>query len=236
MNHNLILFQKLCNFFESKADVPFAKVACYEENFIRYFFQNKLIKESWSFLDEYTQAQRLEKAAVEMLEITQEYFTFFNEKNYIYVLKPVHLMRGYSAILIFGGYLLNKHDISNTLPKLSSIEIKKIFSNINKEINKLIIFNSQINQIIELVHSDLSKSFTVLEISERIFCSERKIHYLFKEHLGETFGDYCRKLKLNWAIDKSKEKNIPIGSLALSIGYKNQSSLYRALKRHKASF
>lgn len=80
------------------------------------------------------------------------------------------------------------------------------------------------------IHSHFKENPQLDDISKYLFLSKSYFCSLFKETMGESYKDYIRKLKLNYAMDLIRYSNLPITQISLDSGYTTPSHFNRDFK------
>lgn len=88
----------------------------------------------------------------------------------------------------------------------------------------------------ESIEQFIKENFTEPSLSLTMICSqfsigEAALSQFFKEQTGQTISQYIERLRMNKASDLLAEKDVPIGEIALQVGYSSDKSFRRAFKR-----
>lgn len=54
---------------------------------------------------------------------------------------------------------------------------------------------------------------------------------VFRRYYGMTPGEYVRRLRLEWALERIQRTAVPLASIALECGFADQSHLTRAFRQ-----
>lgn len=80
------------------------------------------------------------------------------------------------------------------------------------------------------IHSHFKENPQLEDIAKSLYLSKNYFCALFKENMGESYKDYLRKLKLNYAVDLLRHSDLSITQIALDSGYVTQSHFNRDFK------
>lgn len=97
------------------------------------------------------------------------------------------------------------------------------------------ISDNQIKSIIKaksIIEADLSTNFTIQQLSKLSGTNEQYLKKYFKALYGNTIQKYTMNLKMNYAKELIKSKDIKMSEVAESIGYKHATHFTAAFKRH----
>lgn len=97
---------------------------------------------------------------------------------------------------------------------------------------------AEIEQHIKAHHGYLSPKFTLVQLSESMNMSDRKISKILKNNLKNNFTDYINELRVQKAIEILKDKqyeDYTIAAIGLECGFNSKSSFYRAFLKHTQS-
>lgn len=88
----------------------------------------------------------------------------------------------------------------------------------------------QLSKAIMAMHEDPSRNWSLENLAELSAMSRSKFAELFREHVGQTAGDYL----LEWRIALAQnflKKGKPVGWVANQVGYENASALARVFRK-----
>jgi len=89
----------------------------------------------------------------------------------------------------------------------------------------------RLNQIISFMMDQIERDISLFEISSVAHLSPTSFCRFFKQHTGQTFQEFFRRLKMQKAAqDLLSSPDISINDIAFSLGYFNQSSFNRNFK------
>ncbi|MGB0777797.1 MAG: AraC family transcriptional regulator [Flavobacteriaceae bacterium] len=89
----------------------------------------------------------------------------------------------------------------------------------------------RLNQIISFMMDQIERDISLEEIASVAHLSPTSFCRFFKQHTGQTFQDFFRRLKMQKAAqDLLNSPDSSINSIALGLGYFNQSSFNRNFK------
>lgn len=92
----------------------------------------------------------------------------------------------------------------------------------------------QLSKVIKAIHRHPENNWSLEMLAEIANMSRSKFAELFREHVGQTAGDYL----LEWRIALSQnllKKGKPVGVVANEVGYENASALARAFRKKTGS-
>ena len=81
------------------------------------------------------------------------------------------------------------------------------------------------------IHSHFKENPKMSDVAKLLYLNENYFCSLFKEHIGESYKDYLRKLKLNHAKNLIVHSSISLTQIAFECGYSSQSNFNRDFKR-----
>ena len=87
-----------------------------------------------------------------------------------------------------------------------------------------------IQQIVVYLNIHFTENPLLKDIAAQFHLNENYLCTLFKEQTGETYKNYLRKLKLNYAEKQIIYTNLPITEIAFSSGYSTLSHFNREFK------
>jgi len=96
-----------------------------------------------------------------------------------------------------------------------------------------IVSDYRISKSIRLIHSNLSKSWTVNDIAKEIGMSRTSFFNLFKTVIGQSPMEYLTSCRVNEGCRLLKESSGAIRSIALALGYSTEEAFTRVFKRNK---
>jgi len=92
-------------------------------------------------------------------------------------------------------------------------------------------YNNAILSVIEYIKEHYSEEITVKDITNRVFLSEATFFRIFKQTTGQSFKNYLTTVRIQKACKILREHNASITQAALSCGYGNYSSFFRAFSK-----
>jgi AraC-like DNA-binding protein len=90
--------------------------------------------------------------------------------------------------------------------------------------------SSQLNRILNLLHSRFAEPLRVQDLCAAGNMSERSLHRLFVRHLGENPSDYLGRLRIGRACMGLVETDRPISIIATDAGFSNLSNFNRRFR------
>jgi len=71
------------------------------------------------------------------------------------------------------------------------------------------------------------------KICEELYLNNAYVSRLFKKETGMTIGEYINKTRIEYAKKLLEGTNVPIGSIALNVGFKDANYFSRVFKRYE---
>ena len=81
------------------------------------------------------------------------------------------------------------------------------------------------------MHSHFKENPKMGEVAKMLYLNENYFCTLIKEHIGETYKDYLKKLKLEHAKKLIINTDIPLTQISLECGYSSHSNFNRDFKK-----
>lgn len=92
---------------------------------------------------------------------------------------------------------------------------------------------SDIDKAIEYIHNNIAQNISVKEVASYVHLNSEYFSKLFKKETGENVKNYILKAKVDAAKSMLADPNIPIGVVALELGYSNFSHFTQVFKKHE---
>jgi YesN/AraC family two-component response regulator len=92
--------------------------------------------------------------------------------------------------------------------------------------------NNSFGQIIEYINTNFDKKITLEELSNKFFLHETYICSLFAKHLGKTYTQYVRELRMDKACELIKNTQISISRVATLSGYADYFYFNKLFKKN----
>lgn len=130
------------------------------------------------------------------------------------------------------------HDVlMNSLFAELMIHINRAFSGKNScenlaPISDTLKYDHRIEEVLKYIHSHLSEDLSIDVLSERFFMSRYYLMRRFKEETGYTLHNYILQKRL-YKVERLKSEGMGATEAALSMGFTDYSTYYRALKREQ---
>lgn len=86
------------------------------------------------------------------------------------------------------------------------------------------------NEIHELLTSDLKKRYTIEELSGRYHVNQTTLKTAFKMVFGQSIAAYMKGYRIKRAMEYLTQTDRPIFEIACEVGYENQSKFTQAFK------
>ncbi|MCU4578341.1 AraC family transcriptional regulator [Acinetobacter courvalinii] len=85
----------------------------------------------------------------------------------------------------------------------------------------------RIQNVLNIIHSDLSQPYTIIELSNIAHLSTSQFKNLFKQQLGVSAMDYITKKRMHQALALVVNSDLPLLKIIELSGYQNMSSFIR---------
>lgn len=82
------------------------------------------------------------------------------------------------------------------------------------------------------IDASLETPPTNTALAEFMHLGQSQLHMLFLRHLGKTPQQYVLQRRLQWAMTWLKNTGLPLGRIAMDLGFSDSSSFSRAFRRH----
>jgi len=89
-----------------------------------------------------------------------------------------------------------------------------------------------VTQAQELLHGRFSEALTLDELARQLEVHPVHLATTFKRCVGQTVGQYVRRLRIEFAARKLGDAEIPLSEIALTAGFCDQSHFSRTFKQH----
>jgi AraC family transcriptional regulator len=83
----------------------------------------------------------------------------------------------------------------------------------------------------DYLHSYFNQSFQLIDLADEVGIHPVHLSRVFRAHYGMTFGDYVRRLRVEWARHQLAASQEPLAHLAQAAGFADQSHFTRVFKR-----
>ena len=90
---------------------------------------------------------------------------------------------------------------------------------------------SFVRAAVDRLHDEFAKPLTVQEIAADLDVTPVRLSRLFRKCLGESLGDYLRKLRVEHALTRLRASDVNLAELAIECGFSDQSHFNRVFKR-----
>ena len=87
-----------------------------------------------------------------------------------------------------------------------------------------------VNEVHELLISDITKRYTIEELSAKFHINQTTLKTIFKTMFGQSVGGYMKEYRIKRAKDMLCHSDAPIAEIARSVGYENQSKFTAAFR------
>ncbi len=91
-------------------------------------------------------------------------------------------------------------------------------------------FDKRIEEILKYIHTHLSEDLTLEQLADTFYLSKYYLMHKFKEETGYTIHNYILQKRL-LLVNRLHTEGMPITKAALTGGFKDYSTYYRAAKR-----
>ena len=87
-----------------------------------------------------------------------------------------------------------------------------------------------VNEVHELLISDITKRYTIEELSAKFHINQTTLKTTFKTMFGQSIGGYMKEFRIKRAKDMLCHSDAPIAEIACAVGYENQSKFTAAFR------
>lgn len=87
-----------------------------------------------------------------------------------------------------------------------------------------------INEVHELLVNDITKRYTIEELSAKFHINQTTLKTMFKTMFGQSIGGYMKEYRIKRAKDMLCHSDAPIAEIACAVGYENQSKFTAAFR------
>lgn len=118
------------------------------------------------------------------------------------------------------------------IDELVAVIIQKadIFQNLNASVS--VADRNAIIEIMAYMNSNLSKKFSLMDLSADAYMSVSKFKYVFKSVVGQSFSEYMTQKRMEYACELLSYSNLYIAEIADLVGYKNAGSFSSHFKKY----
>jgi two-component system response regulator YesN len=88
-----------------------------------------------------------------------------------------------------------------------------------------------IEQVKTFIQQHLNQAFTRQDIADYVHLSQNHLARLFKKETGMSISDYIIQERMNRAFELLQNTNLPVGEVALRVGYENYSYFLTLFRR-----
>lgn len=93
-------------------------------------------------------------------------------------------------------------------------------------------YTQRMHRALEFIDRNLERTIALSELADVAHFSRFHFHRVFSAWLGETFGDYLRRRRLEVAASRlAAQPRVPVLSMALSVGFGSTEAFARAFKQ-----
>ena len=131
-----------------------------------------------------------------------------------------------------GNEYCSKLFLKSKIDELTAIIIQKadMFQNLNASVS--IADRNAIIEITAYLNQNLSKKFSLIELSADACMSISKFKYVFKNVVGQSLSEYITQKRMEHACEMLSYSNLYIAEIAHLIGYKNAGSFSSQFKKY----
>lgn len=131
-----------------------------------------------------------------------------------------------------GNEYSSKLFFKSKIDELTAIIIQKadIFQDLNASIS--VADRNAVMEITEYLNQNLSKNFSLTELSAYAYISISKFKYVFKTVVGQSLSEYITQKRMENACEMLSYSNLYIAEIAHLIGYKNAGSFSSQFKKY----
>ena len=118
------------------------------------------------------------------------------------------------------------------IDELAAIIIQKadVFRGLNASVS--VADRNAIIEITEYLNQNLSKNFSLMELSADAYMSISKFKYVFKAVIGQSISEYMTQKRMERACEMLSYSNLYIAEIAHLVGYKNAGSFSSQFKKY----
>ena len=87
-----------------------------------------------------------------------------------------------------------------------------------------------VNEVHELLVNDITKRYTIEELSAKFHINQTTLKTTFKTMFGQSIGGYMKEYRIKRAKDMLCHSDAPIAEIACAVGYENQSKFTAAFR------
>ena len=92
--------------------------------------------------------------------------------------------------------------------------------------------DKRIGRAILLIQREPARPWSVASLAEEVAMSRSAFSARFKDLVGESPMQYLARWRMNTALTRLREENVPLGKLADGLGYGSEAAFSRAFKRY----
>ena len=131
-----------------------------------------------------------------------------------------------------GNEYSSKLFFKSKIDELTAIIIQKadVFRGLNASVS--VADRNAIIEITEYLNQNLSKNFSLIELSADAYMSISKFKYVFKTVVGQSLSEYMTQKRMERACEMLSYSNLYIAEIAHLIGYKNAGSFSSQFKKY----
>lgn len=131
-----------------------------------------------------------------------------------------------------GNKYSTKLFFKSKIDELAAIIIQKadVFRGLNASVS--VADRNAIIEITEYLNQNLSKNFSLMELSADAYMSISKFKYVFKTVVGQSFSEYMIQKRMEYACELLSYSNLYIAEIADLVGYKNSGSFSAHFKKY----
>ena len=131
-----------------------------------------------------------------------------------------------------GNKCSTKVFFKSKIDELAAIIIQKayIFRGLNASVS--VADRNAIIEITEYLNQNLSKHFSLTELSTDAYMSISKFKYVFKTVVGQSLSEYMIQKRMEHACEMLSYSNLYIAEIAHLVGYKNAGSFSSQFKKY----
>lgn len=131
-----------------------------------------------------------------------------------------------------GNEYSSKLFFKSKIDELTAIIIQKadIFRDLNASVS--VADRNAVMEITEYLSQNLSKNFSLTELSADAYMSVSKFKYVFKTVVGQSVSEYMTQKRMEHACEMLSYSNLYIAEIAHLVGYKNAGSFSSQFKKY----
>ncbi len=92
-------------------------------------------------------------------------------------------------------------------------------------------YHERINKVVYYINNHLDGKLSLEHLASLGNYSPYHFHRIMRAYLGESIGAYIARIRLETSVHLLKMTSMPVGEVALKVGYENHASFNKAFKK-----